>query len=178
MALLVQFPLTIRAKRNGLINEPGRQFYLLYTHLMVSIQALTIYIQYVSNFQSSQICKRRICFLFDALKGTLFFQPHLFMGILQRQLLKCKKHKSTMYVYTQSTTVYVPSLKLGPPTHSPEGVGWGSPNSIDWVKSLDSTEICKQSMGARNRVRIGLSYRPAWIHRLHAKAGAIDSLAP
>jgi hypothetical protein len=34
------------------------------------------------------------------------------------------------------------------------------------TKSLYRVEIFKQSMGARNRVVIGLSYRPARLHRL------------
>jgi hypothetical protein len=41
-----------------------------------------------------------------------------------------------------------------------------------------SAGIFKQSMGARNRVGIGLSYRPARLHRLWERFLKIDSLAP
>jgi hypothetical protein len=34
------------------------------------------------------------------------------------------------------------------------------------LRQLSSAGIFKQSMGARNKVGIGLSYRPAWLHRL------------
>ncbi len=53
--------------------------------------------------------------------------------------------------YTQSTTVSVPSLELGPPTPSPpwRGVhtrlrarGWGSPNSDDWRETLVFCLLC------------------------------------
>ncbi len=67
-------------------------------------------------------------------------------------------HVVTKYIYTQSTTVSVPSSELGPPhpsppgsvsppqpkggTHSPAWRGWGSPNSDDWRKSLALCLIC------------------------------------
>jgi hypothetical protein len=41
------------------------------------------------------------------------------------------------------------------------GGGWRGGNGF-----LYSAGIFKQSMGARNRVGIGLSYRPARLHRL------------
>jgi hypothetical protein len=66
----------------------------------------------------------------------------------------------TKYVYIKSTTVYVPSSKLGSPTHSfasecaPPPTnggggtfalrvrGWGSPNSDDFRKSLALCLLC------------------------------------
>jgi hypothetical protein len=71
MALLVQFPLTIRAKRNGLINEPGRQFYLLYTHLMVNSsshktkyvykKSTTVYVPSLELVLSQPLSRQRVC---------------------------------------------------------------------------------------------------------------------
>jgi hypothetical protein len=40
------------------------------------------------------------------------------------------------------------------------------PAEIDCTQVETSAEILKQSMGARNRIGIGLSYRSARLHRL------------
>jgi hypothetical protein len=44
--------------------------------------------------------------------------------------------------------------------------------------ALFSAGILEQSTGARNRVRIGLSYRPARLHKLAEPIPWIDSSAP
>ncbi len=42
----------------------------------------------------------------------------------------------------------------------------GTLSILAGIKCDTSVGILEQSMGARNRVGIGLSYRPAWPHRL------------
>jgi hypothetical protein len=47
------------------------------------------------------------------------------------------------YIYTQSTTVYIPASELGPPPPLRERVrGWGSPNFNDWRNSLALCLLC------------------------------------
>ncbi len=59
-----------------------------------------------------------------------------------------------------------PKERIEMTTVCPENVPRQNSSILRMLFSLGSAGIFKQSMGARNRVGLGFSYRPARLHRL------------